>query len=87
MPYLAPRSRWIRATVVSIPRPPSEVSSGMNAEPVWYTVRYSASRTACQAAESSRAAHGPLGGQPYIPPAMFRSRPARVESNWTKKSA
>ena len=53
----------IRATAVSMAFPAVEVSSGRNGEPVCpapYTEPWSASRTTCQRAELSLAAHGPV---------------------------
>ena len=61
-----------------MPFPAADVSSGMNGGPTWivsvtapYTVRCSASRTACQDAELSRAGQDGFAPQPYWPFVMF----------------
>ncbi|PYP78069.1 MAG: hypothetical protein DMD25_07955 [Gemmatimonadetes bacterium] len=69
IPNVTLRPCWIRATALSMAFPAVEVSSGRKGEPVCprpYTEPWSASRTVCQRAELSRAAHG-AGGAEHPP--------------------
>src|SRR5207244_13420428 len=71
-----------------MPRPPSELSSGMNGDPVCpapCTASYRAVRMVRAESRNACAAHCRDGGQPYPRPAMLASSRAREVSNSVKK--
>src|SRR2546423_27327 len=73
-----------------MPRPPSELSSGMNGDPVCpapCTTSYSAVRMPRAESRNACAAHWRDGGEPYPPPAMLASSRARDVSNSGKNVA
>src|SRR2546425_6098690 len=75
-------------TTWAIARPPSELSSGMNGDPVCATpctASYSAPRTTRAESRNAWAPHWRDGGQPEPPPALLAPRRAREVANWVKK--